>query len=364
MAPADRPPTEAHREARDGERASGGGSVPARRPERSAAAGSTARPRAGRRDRVRLQRQPTLPRALPDLLIVTVVGVAVVAIAVGLVFIGATAAGLRLLEHLQPVADAAGRARLEHPPRLRRGGHGPQPLVSVAAEVPVLPAGLRQPLQRGGTLGPIPPRVYKPDDKVGPPNWIHNLEHGAIVILYRHDSPGATTDGQQAFQTFFDAFPASPICKIPPTALSPVIARFDHMPHPYAALVWDRVLYLDTWDPDLVLRFYTPSRSGSTRTAPSSRRPRTCPAALPESASPSPSHRAGGLGRAGAVRIGRPVRRRVARGEPGAVRGPELASPTTVAANPIVDRFGAGHAGQDRLRRAELPRPRRRGRRA
>jgi hypothetical protein len=24
----------------------------------------------------------------------------------------------------------------------------------------------------------------------------------------------------------------------------------------YAALVWDRVLYFDTWDPDLVLRFY------------------------------------------------------------------------------------------------------------
>jgi hypothetical protein len=28
------------------------------------------------------------------------------------------------------------------------------------------------------------------------------------------------------------------------------------MPHPYAALVWGRVLYFDTWDPDLVTRFY------------------------------------------------------------------------------------------------------------
>jgi hypothetical protein len=28
------------------------------------------------------------------------------------------------------------------------------------------------------------------------------------------------------------------------------------MPHAFAALVWDRVFYLDTWDPDLVSRFY------------------------------------------------------------------------------------------------------------
>jgi hypothetical protein len=28
------------------------------------------------------------------------------------------------------------------------------------------------------------------------------------------------------------------------------------MPHPFAALVWDRVFYLDSWDPALVTRFY------------------------------------------------------------------------------------------------------------
>ena len=48
-------------------------------------------------------------------------------------------------------------------------------------------------------LGPIQPRVYKPDDKVGPPNWVHNLEHGGMVVLYRNDSPGATAAGQPAF---------------------------------------------------------------------------------------------------------------------------------------------------------------------
>jgi hypothetical protein len=104
--------------------------------------------------------------------------------------------------------------------------------------------------------GPITPRVFKPDDKVGPPNWIHNLEHGGMVILYRSDSPGATTAGLAAFRTYFDQFPASALCKIPPGQLSPVIARFDDMPHPYAALVWDHVFYMDTWDPALATRFY------------------------------------------------------------------------------------------------------------
>jgi hypothetical protein len=104
--------------------------------------------------------------------------------------------------------------------------------------------------------GPITPRVYKPTDNVGPPNWVHNLEHGGLVVLYKGDSPGATAEGLAAFQQFFDTFPPSPICKIPPHVVSPVIARFDQMPHPYAAIVWDRVFYLDTWDPAAVLRFY------------------------------------------------------------------------------------------------------------
>jgi hypothetical protein len=43
---------------------------------------------------------------------------------------------------------------------------------------------------------------------------------------------------------------------VPRGVISPVIARFDQMPHPYAALVWGRVLYLDAWDPTTVLQFY------------------------------------------------------------------------------------------------------------
>ena len=103
---------------------------------------------------------------------------------------------------------------------------------------------------------PIVPRLYRPDDAVGPMSWIHNLEHGGMVILYRGDGPGATDAGQQAFRTFFDAFPPSPICNLAAGRLSPVIARFDQMKWPFAALVWHRVLPMETWDPALALQFY------------------------------------------------------------------------------------------------------------
>jgi hypothetical protein len=103
---------------------------------------------------------------------------------------------------------------------------------------------------------PIVPRVYRPDDNAVPMGWIHNLEHGGLVILYRGDSPGATADGQQAFRSFFDTFPPSPICQLPAGRISPVIARFDQMKWPYAALVWHRVLPMETWDPALALQFY------------------------------------------------------------------------------------------------------------
>jgi hypothetical protein len=38
--------------------------------------------------------------------------------------------------------------------------------------------------------------------------------------------------------------------------LSPVIARFDQMKSPFAAIVWGRVLPMDEWDPAQALQFY------------------------------------------------------------------------------------------------------------
>jgi Protein of unknown function (DUF3105) len=102
-------------------------------------------------------------------------------------------------------------------------------------------------------VGPIPARPYGPNDTVIPEGWVHNLEHGGLVVLYR----GAEAD-QTALRALYDAVPASPVCGFPPGGKSPgpVIARFDQMAWPYAALVWDRVLPIETLDQAAVLDFY------------------------------------------------------------------------------------------------------------
>jgi hypothetical protein len=107
--------------------------------------------------------------------------------------------------------------------------------------------------------GPIQPRLYGPNDRILPEGWIHNLEHGAMVILYRgrDGDPGVTNDAQDALRTLFDDFPPSPICGIAAgTITGPVIARFDDMATPYAALVWGRVLPLDQLDSARVFEFW------------------------------------------------------------------------------------------------------------
>ncbi len=107
--------------------------------------------------------------------------------------------------------------------------------------------------------GPIQPRVYGPNDVTIPEGWVHNLEHGAMVILYRgrDGDPGVSAAGQQELRTLFNTFPASPICGIAPgTSVGPVIARFDQMAWPYAAMVWGRVLPLQTLDTAQILQFY------------------------------------------------------------------------------------------------------------
>ncbi len=112
-------------------------------------------------------------------------------------------------------------------------------------------------------LGPIPARFYGKDEAPAPPGWVHNLEHGAIVLLYSckaadgTDTAEACTDaGQAALRDLLTRWPDSPYCKIPPGALTPVIARFDDMASPYAAVVWDAVLPLETLDEGAIFDFY------------------------------------------------------------------------------------------------------------
>ncbi len=104
--------------------------------------------------------------------------------------------------------------------------------------------------------GPIQPKVYGPNDQALPEGWIHNLEHGGLVLLYSCDKGDCDTTSLAALQTFYDQFPKSAVCGLPPGDVSPVIARFDQMPTRYAALVWDRALYLDRLDTQAIDQFF------------------------------------------------------------------------------------------------------------
>jgi hypothetical protein len=104
--------------------------------------------------------------------------------------------------------------------------------------------------------GPIPARVYGPDDDAQPPGWVHNLEHGALVVVYR--CPGAACEdaGQAQLRAFWQSFPNSPVCNLARGQIGPVVARFDDMKWPYAAIVWDRVLPLDSFDGPKIIQFF------------------------------------------------------------------------------------------------------------
>ena len=106
--------------------------------------------------------------------------------------------------------------------------------------------------------GPIRPGVYGPDDLATPQGWIHNLEHGGLVLLYRcKDSAAACTDdGQAALKQFSAAFPNSPVCNVPRGVVGPVVTRFDDMAWPYAAIVWGIVLPLDSLDTAQIEAFF------------------------------------------------------------------------------------------------------------
>jgi len=137
--------------------------------------------------------------------------------------------------------------------------------------------------------GPITPRYYEPGDTTHPQGWIHNLEHGGLVVLYSCDLGGCEAADQAELFALAQDFPASPICGVQPGVNSPVISRFEEMATPFAALVWDRVLLQQTLDIDEIKRFF--AEEGE-RTNPEQQCPRPSPSAAPSpspAASPSPA---------------------------------------------------------------------------
>jgi uncharacterized protein DUF3105 len=242
----------------------------------SAVRPSSSRPRAGRRDRQRVtyQRQSFVERYRAALIIgAALIGVVLIA---GFVFYSATqpAYACSTIWTPSPTASPApGQTpNLGYPqPDMGHTHVGAGDKVTYTYCAPASGNHINRP----GTAGPIPARVYGPSDSVIPQNWIHNLEHGGLVVLYKGDGAGATPDGQAAFRTWQANFPPVANC-------GPVVARFDQMSTPFQAIVWGRVLMMDTWDPDLVNQFWQ-QWGGRTNLEP------LCPTPNSPSASPAAS---------------------------------------------------------------------------
>ncbi len=106
--------------------------------------------------------------------------------------------------------------------------------------------------------GPIRGAVYPANEEQIPGGWIHNLEHGYVVALYRCPS-GVIGQGDcisqaemDQLQAFYDQVPNSvnPSC-----AKRVVVARFDTMTTKFALLAWGRALLTDNFDLDTALLF-------------------------------------------------------------------------------------------------------------
>jgi hypothetical protein len=80
------------------------------------------------------------------------------------------------------------------------------------------------------------------------PYWVHNLEHGAIVLLHR---PDASSAGVAALRDTFRALPNDPACGQPRALLTPDPL----LPRAFAAVAADRTLIGDCVNAEAIRQF-------------------------------------------------------------------------------------------------------------
>lgn len=263
---------------------------------RAPSSSPTSTPRAGRRERARYSAsyQASFAERYRTA-IVAVVVVAAVALIGGFVFVSASRAAFTCATIWSPAPTASPAAGASNPPGYTQPDMGNRhvPYGTVVTYQYCAPASGPHYNQSG--TGPIAPRVYGPDDTVIPQGWVHNLEHGALVLLYKGTSEGATPAGQLALKAFYDAFPNSPVCNFERGTVGPVIARFDKMETDYSAIVWGRVLPMTTLDLTEILDFYatwgekTNPEQQCTPTPSPTVEPSASPSAGPSAPASSPS---------------------------------------------------------------------------
>jgi len=96
-------------------------------------------------------------------------------------------------------------------------------------------------LQAYGFMNPAPPTG----------NWLHNLEHGAVAILY--NCPTACPDLEAELKTLYTELPLTPNA---PRGARAVILPYPDMDTKIAAVAWGWVLEQDELNKDQIIAFY------------------------------------------------------------------------------------------------------------
>lgn len=261
----------------------GGGSSIGSASRSGHATGPRGTERVGRRERARATVKPSFVERYRTLLFAAAAVAVVAVVGVG-VFAAATKPAFACSVEWQPDPTASPAAGTSPQPGYAQPDMG-HTHVAVGTQVTYTycpPASGRH--YNAAANGPITARVYGPGDAVIPEGWVHNLEHGALVLLYKGETPD-----QAALRAAFDAIGPSPVCGFQPGGQSPgpLVARFDQMTWPYAALVWGRVLPLQTVDIPAIVAFY--AKYGEQTNPEKLCTPSASPSAPAPSGSASPS---------------------------------------------------------------------------
>jgi hypothetical protein len=105
-------------------------------------------------------------------------------------------------------------------------------------------------------VAPARPGYYRPDADIGPGSWVHNLEHGYVVALYRcTDDVCPSEEVLAELRRFVNNGPPTDKAAACGYRSKVLAARFDDMSTPFALLAWNRALLLDSFDADAALDF-------------------------------------------------------------------------------------------------------------
>jgi hypothetical protein len=90
------------------------------------------------------------------------------------------------------------------------------------------------------------------EEPIVPGHWVHNLEHGAVVLLYR--CPAACPDLVREIEAFYASLPPGRNSQGGEARL--LALPYDDMDHLIAVIAWGEILELDRFDPVLTRAFY------------------------------------------------------------------------------------------------------------